>query len=157
MPIHRKPRGIAPAGTQGRDTLDATADGQTLHGLGGRDLLRSTFDRTSLFGDGGWDRLTYDDEPGLSLETMPWLHEHGVAAVAADNWAFEALPSGCDIWLPIHAVGIVHMGLMIGEFFDLEALAGACAQDGRYAFLLTAAPLPLVGAVGSPVNPIAVR
>ena len=67
MPVHRKPRAIAPAGTNGRDTLDATADGQTLHGFGGRDLLRSTFDRTSLFGDGGRDRLVTT----LSLTDTP--------------------------------------------------------------------------------------
>jgi Ca2+-binding RTX toxin-like protein len=57
MPTHRKPRAAAPAATNGRDILDASADGQTLHGLRGNDLLRSTFDRTSLFGDGGNDRL----------------------------------------------------------------------------------------------------
>jgi Ca2+-binding RTX toxin-like protein len=62
MPIHRKPRALALAATNGRDTLDATADGQTLHGLGGRDLLRSTFNQTSLFGDGGNDRLTVELE-----------------------------------------------------------------------------------------------
>jgi hypothetical protein len=41
--------------------------------------------------------------------------------------------------------------------WDLEALAEDCAADGAYAFWLTAAPLPITGAVGSPVNPIAVK
>jgi Ca2+-binding RTX toxin-like protein len=67
MPIHRKPRAIAPAGTNGRDILDATADGQTLHGLGGRDRIRSAFDGTSLFGDAGYDRLV----TRLSLADQP--------------------------------------------------------------------------------------
>jgi hypothetical protein len=31
------------------------------------------------------------------------------------------------------------------------------AADGRYTFLLDATPLPLTGALGSPVNPIALR
>lgn len=39
----------------------------------------------------------------------------------------------------------------------LEELAEDCAADGVYEFLLTAAPLPITGAVGSPVNPIAVK
>lgn len=39
----------------------------------------------------------------------------------------------------------------------LEELAADCAADGSYEFLLTAAPLPITGAVGSPVNPIAVK
>jgi hypothetical protein len=49
------------------------------------------------------------------------------------------------------------MGLLIGEMWDLDALAEHCAADGRYEFWLTAAPLPITGAVGSPVNPIAVK
>jgi hypothetical protein len=39
----------------------------------------------------------------------------------------------------------------------LEELAADCAADGVYEFFLTAAPLPITGAVGSPVNPIAVK
>ncbi len=45
----------------------------------------------------------------------------------------------------------------IGEMWDLDALAGDCAQDGRYSFWLTAGPLPVTGAVGAPVNPLAVK
>ena len=45
------------------------------------------------------------------------------------------------------------MGLLIGEMWDLDALAEDCADDGVYEFWLTAAPLPITGAVGSPVNP----
>ena len=54
-------------------------------------------------------------------------------------------------------MAIPHLGLFLGEMWDPDALAEACAADGRYDFLLTAAPLPITGAVGSPVNPIAVR
>jgi hypothetical protein len=36
-------------------------------------------------------------------------------------------------------------------------LAADCAADGVFEFLLTAAPLPVTGAVGAPVNPIAVK
>jgi hypothetical protein len=49
------------------------------------------------------------------------------------------------------------MGLTQGQNFDLEELAAACAEDGRYAFLLEASPLPFVHALGSPVNPVAVK
>ena len=49
------------------------------------------------------------------------------------------------------------MGLLIGEIFDLEALADDCATDSVYEFLLSAAPLPITGAVGSPINPLAVK
>ena len=49
------------------------------------------------------------------------------------------------------------MGLLIGEIFDLEALAEDCSKDGIYEFLFTAPPLPITGAVGSPINPLAVK
>jgi hypothetical protein len=49
------------------------------------------------------------------------------------------------------------MGLLLGEIFDLEALAEACAVDRRYAFVFSALPLPITGAVGSPINPVVIR
>jgi hypothetical protein len=57
----------------------------------------------------------------------------------------------------VHEVAIVHMGLPLGEIFELDALAAECAADGRYDFLLAAGPLPIRGGVGGPVNPVAVR
>ena len=41
--------------------------------------------------------------------------------------------------------------------WDLDELALACLERGRYDFLLSAAPLPITGAVGSPINPVAIR
>ena len=49
------------------------------------------------------------------------------------------------------------MGLLIGEMWDLDALAADCAADGVYEFWLSAEPLPVTGAVGSPVAPVAVK
>jgi hypothetical protein len=49
------------------------------------------------------------------------------------------------------------MGLFLGEMWDLDALAEDCTTDGQWDFFLTAAPLPVTGAVGAPVNPIAVK
>jgi len=106
---------------------------------------------------GGWAGYTYAGEPGIGLEELPWIHEKRLAAVATDTWAFELLPSDYSIMLPVHAVGIVHMGLLLGEMFDFESLAAACARDARFEFLFVAPPLPFTGAVGSPVNPLAIR
>ena len=39
----------------------------------------------------------------------------------------------------------------------LEALAADCDADGRYSFLLSASPEPVVGGYGAPVNPVAVK
>jgi hypothetical protein len=37
----------------------------------------------------------------------------------------------------------------------LEPLARACAEESRWEFMLTIAPLPVVGGTGSPANPLA--
>ena len=58
---------------------------------------------------------------------------------------------------PLHIILMVHAGLLIGEIFDLEALADDCAADGQYEFLFSAPPLPITGGVGSPVNPMAIK
>ena len=44
-----------------------------------------------------------------------------------------------------------------GQNWFLDELADACAADGRYTFLLDATPLPFTNALGSPVNPVALR
>ena len=91
--------------------------------------------------------------PGLGLDTLDWIHEHGVAALAADTLLVEVRPSLVpDVKSPFHIAALVYMGLMVGELFDLEALAADCAADGVHDFLFVAPPLEVTSAVGSPVN-----
>ena len=52
---------------------------------------------------------------------------------------------------------IVNAGMLVGEIFDLDELGVDCASDGRYEFMFVAPPLPFTGAVGSPLNPIAIK
>ena len=61
------------------------------------------------------------------------------------------------VFLPFHLLTLRDMGMMLGEYWDLTALAADCAADGVYEFQLIAPPLRFVGAVGSPVNPIAIK
>ncbi|MBI4308657.1 MAG: cyclase family protein [Chloroflexi bacterium] len=96
--------------------------------------------------------------PGLSYQCLEWVHQAQIAAVASDTRALEAVPSGLpDVTNPFHMVAIRDMGLLLGEIFNFEALAADCAQDGAYEFLFVGAPLPFTGAVGSPLNPLAVK
>ena len=96
--------------------------------------------------------------PGLSFTTADWLHDTEIAGIATDTWGFEVRPNEFDVaFQPLHQVCIPNMGLFLGEMWDLDALAADCAEDGVFDFWLTAAPLPITGAVGSPVNPIAVK
>lgn len=107
---------------------------------------------------GTWGAYAGGPAPGLALDAAPWIFERDVAAVATDTWGMEVLPNQTpDVFQPMHIILIVHTGLMVGEIFDLEALADDCAGDGRYEFLFSAPPLPITGGVGSPVNPIAIK
>jgi kynurenine formamidase len=106
----------------------------------------------------GWGGYAGGDAPGLSFTTVGWLHDTEIAAIATDTWGFEVRPNEFDgAFQPLHQVVIPHLGLFIGEMWDLDALAADCAADGRYDCFLTAAPIPVTGAVGAPVNPIAVK
>jgi kynurenine formamidase len=106
----------------------------------------------------GWGTYAGGDAPGLSFTTAGWLHGHEIAAVATDTWGVEVRPNEFDgAFQPFHQVAIPHMGLLLGEMWELDALAADCAADGRYEFLLVAGPLPVTRAVGAPVNPIAVK
>ena len=112
---------------------------------------------------GWWDnfRRTGDrsaSTSGLSWRCAEWLHAHEAAAVACDNVTVEVPVSEIDgIFLPFHLLCERDMGMMLGEFWDVTALAADCADDGVYEFQLVAPPLAVVGAVGSPVNPIALK
>ena len=106
----------------------------------------------------GWDGYAGGPAPGLSFTCAPWLQRTEIAAIATDTWGFEVRPNEFDhAFQPLHQVVIPHIGLYIGEMWDLETLAADCAADGRTEFWLTAAPIPVTGAVGAPVNPIAVK
>lgn len=95
--------------------------------------------------------------PGLSIRTPEWFHARDVAAVANDTLTFEIVPPEIeDLWLPVHALHLVEMGMLQGQNWNLEELSRVCAEEGRHAFLLTAQPEPFTGGTGAPVAPVAV-
>ncbi|NGO41117.1 cyclase family protein [Streptomyces ureilyticus] len=139
------------------DHLTATAEA---HGVsvGRGDIVLVRTGRLARARREGWGDYAGGPAPGLSFTTAGWLHRTEIAAIATDTWGFEVRPNEFDnAFQPLHQVVIPNMGLLIGEMWDLDALAADCADDGVYEFWLTAAPLPITGAVGSPVNPMAVK
>jgi kynurenine formamidase len=106
---------------------------------------------------GNWGDYAGGPAPGLSLHTAPWLHEKEIAAVATDTWGVEVRPNEIAQVQPLHTVALVHMGMALGEIFDLEAIADHCAEDGVYEFQFVAPPLPLTGASGSPLSGLAIK
>ncbi len=96
---------------------------------------------------------------GLTSDVVPWIREHEIAAVAADSMAMEQIPNQFDeeLFVPLHGNLLRDLGVYIGEIWWLEELAADCAKDERYEFFLAAQPLNITGAVGTPVNPIAIK
>jgi kynurenine formamidase len=81
--------------------------------------------------------------PGLTMATAEWFHDRDVAAVATDTMVLEVYPCESeDLYLPVHLLHLVEMGMTQGQNWFLDELADACAADGRYEFLLDATPLP---------------
>jgi len=116
-------------------------------------LLRTGYGRRKR--EHGPDATAQVGRAGWHVACLPWLHERGVALIGCDT-AQDVHPSGyAGLRSPVHAVGIVAMGLWLLDNCDLEPLAARCEADARYAFLFSLAPLRIAGATGSPVNPLA--
>jgi kynurenine formamidase len=105
----------------------------------------------------GWGTYAGGDAPGLSFYSIPWLASHGVAAVASDTWGVEVRPNELpESFQPFHIPALVYMGLMLGEMFDFEGLAEACAEAGRHEVFFSAPPLAFTGSAGAPPGPVAI-
>ncbi|WP_456286262.1 cyclase family protein [Microbacterium sp. JZ70] len=138
--------------------LDAciAAQGPT-SGVGRGDIVLVRTGRLARARREGWGDYAGGPSAGLSFTTAGWLHRSEIAAIATDTWGFEVRPNEFDAaFQPLHQVVIPNMGLTVGEMWDLDRLADACRERGRWEFLLTAATIPITGAVGSPVNPLAI-
>ncbi len=91
---------------------------------------------------------------------LGWISDSNIVALISDNYAVEAHPARpghgdyCAA-LPLHEHCLFKLGVPLGELWYLSELADWLRARGRHRFLLTAPPLRLPGAVGSPVTPVA--
>ena len=112
----------------------------------------------ALLEGGSWEGYAGGNAPGLRFETADWIRRTDIAAICADTWGCEVRPNETDIASqPWHWVVIPMIGISMGEIFYLKDLAEDCAADHVYEFFFCAPPLPITKAVGSPVNPIAIK
>jgi len=158
MPRAKGVKWLEPGYAISADDLDAAVAAQRVTIRSGDALLVRTGHMTLCKDRGGWGRYAGGDAPGLSLHTADWIYQHQIAAVASDTWGMEVRPNEiADSFQPLHQVCIPNMGLTIGEIFFLDDLAEDCARDGVYEFFFVAPPLPITGALGSPINPLAIK
>jgi kynurenine formamidase len=92
---------------------------------------------------------------------LAYLWDSGLSAIAADNPAVEATPFELtpESWPYgfLHQCLIGQLGMAIGELWWLHDLVSSCRKDSKYEVFLTAAPMNLAGAIGSPANALAFR
>lgn len=97
---------------------------------------------------------------GRDDRLLDWVSQSGIAAICADNFAVERYPNPPapkDRFsiLPLHNHCLFRIGVHLGELWYFTELQKWLREHDRTTFLLTAPPLRLPGAVGSPVTPIA--
>ena len=96
------------------------------------------------------------ETPGIGVDGATWLADQDVVAVGADTWAIEGWPTNDklpDHFLPVHELLLVKRGIHILENIKTDELAA----DKVYEFFFMLAAPRFVGALQSPVHPVAVR
>jgi kynurenine formamidase len=100
------------------------------------------------------DEATYLNAAGVSRSGNVWAGEKRVAAVGADNMAWDSMQERdpeTNMMLFGHAHLLVTHGIHIIENLNLEELAAA----GVHEFCFVGVPLKFRGATGSPIRPLA--
>lgn len=126
-------------------------------------LLRTGFSEMILEMNREPDEAVLDSHccalDGRDERLLQWLTDARIAALVADNYAVERFPArpvnGDAPLLPLHHHCLFKIGLPLGELWYLRELALWLREHGRSHFMLTAPPLRLPGAIGSPVTPVA--
>ena len=99
-----------------------------------------------------WGTANAAQRPGLHASCLPFVRDNDVSMISWDM--MDLHPSGYDLAWSVHGV-IPSYGVALQDNALLEPLAAACAEEGRYEFMLMVLPLRVLGGTGSPVNPVA--
>jgi len=91
-------------------------------------------------------------QAGLGLDAVDFIREHDISVVGSDNSAIEPVPFDRGIFLGVHIELLVKLGVHLLEHVNLSVLAADRVSE----CLFIVAPLPVTGASGSPINPIAI-
>lgn len=142
----------------GTAELEACAKAQGVEVRRGDFVIFRTGHMERCLKAGAWGGYAGGDAPGLRFETADWIHKTDIAAICADTWGCEVRPNETtEANQPWHWIVIPMIGITMGEIFYLKDLAEDCAKDKVYEFFFSAPPLPITGAVGSPINPMAIK
>ena len=147
LPRHQGVGWLEPGHAIGAAELEACAAAQGTEVRGGDLLLVRT----------GWlDMYAAGEQgtgqPGLGLDALSFIDDHEIAAVGVDNTAIEVMPFDRGQFMCGHIELLVKRGVTLMEHLQLSELAA----DGCHEFFLSVGALPVTGATGSPINPVAI-
>jgi len=154
--------GVGPGALVGYDALMAAIQAQGATVAEGDFLCLYTGYADLLLRDGAEvDRAALAACPGLDgsdRALLEWIDRSGLVAICADNPMVEKVDGvqsckGAPM-LPLHEHCLVKLGIHLGELWWFGGIALWLAANRRAHFLLTAPPLNLPGAVGSPATPV---
>ena len=150
--IVREAAGLVPGGTAiNRAELDSAMARQETEIRAGDVVLLHTGSLQLIDSDPGAFMASV---AGLGVEGAEYLAGLGVVAVGIDTWALDVIPGeNPEERLPVHSALLVRHGVYILENIRTVELA----RDGAYEFLFVLAAPRFVGAVQSPVHPVAIR
>lgn len=106
---------------------------------------------------GSWNNgFEGQGQAGPHSTTIRMLHARKVAAFFPDGDG-ETVPANVEgVAYPIHALRIAAMGMACADSLQFEELVEVCEEEGRWEFLIVAAPLRIPRGTGSAFNPIAI-
>ena len=142
------------------EDLEACAASQGVK-IENRDILLVRTGFLDAFYEAGREQFYKDfNEPGLtySLELVRWFQDMEIPNLVTDTISNETtLEPSSGVVLALHCALMRNLGVVLTEIIDLNRLAEDCAADNQWTFLYVAAPLKVVQATGSPVNPVVIK
>jgi kynurenine formamidase len=154
IPATRQVAWIEPGDVITAQDLLAAEEAQGVRVSAGDILLCRTGHQRRRRELGAWDAAHL--KTGLDPRAMTWVSERQVSAMGSDGDS-DTVPSVVEqVDYPVHVLAMCAMGVVLMDCLNLDDLAQACAEERRWEFLLTVAPLVLSRGTGTPVNPIAV-
>jgi kynurenine formamidase len=147
LPGHQGVDWLEPGHAITRAELDECAAAQGTEVRAG-DILLVRTGWLDLFEQGTSDFA----QPGLGVDTVSFVDDHDIAAVGVDNSAVECIPFDDNVFLVVHIELLVKRGVTLMEHLKLSELAA----DRCHEFFLSVGALPVTGAAGSPINPVAI-
>lgn len=105
---------------------------------------------------GGWTvhRDLAEPLPGMTLDAVQWMADREISLYAGDIG--DRPPGYPDDLIPLHYVALSRLGMPIIDGAEVAELAETCSSLGRWEFLFTLGAMPVIGATGIPVNPLAI-